>query len=208
MDHRIQADPRAAAIVVMPDGDDGQWYDRVDATIKNEQYVVESVIPYIDHHFRTISARNARAIAGISNGGFGAMLFAAKHPRQFAAAAGMSSNLDGLTLTGLGDPSSAQYHANHPAELARNLAGTAVYIDVATSCTSTNPADLCATQAVDAAFVPANRAFVDALRAAGHPRHDLVYREVDASHQWSSWGPRLRDRVLPFLFTYLTRAHA
>jgi enterochelin esterase-like enzyme len=208
MDQRIQANPRAAAIVVMPDGDDAQWYDSPDGTIKNEQYVVDAVIPYVDHHFRTLAGRNGRAIAGVSNGGFGAMLFAAKHPRQFVAAAGMSSNLDALTLAGLGDRAGAWYHANHPAELARSLAGTALYVDVATSCTSTNPADLCATQAVDATFVPANRTFVGALRSAGHPRRDLVYREVDASHQWSSWGPRLRDRVIPFLFTYLARPHA
>ena len=61
-----------------PDGDIGRWYDAQDGSFLNERYVVDDVVPYIDAHFRTIAARAGRAIDGVSNGGHGAQLLAAK----------------------------------------------------------------------------------------------------------------------------------
>jgi S-formylglutathione hydrolase FrmB len=204
MDEAIAHDADAAAIVVMPDGTNGQWYDSVDGRVRNELYVMRSVVPYIDGHFRTIANRRGRAIAGVSNGGFGAMLLAGKHPDQFVAAGGMSSNLDGLTMFGLGPFEGAHYRANHPVELAKHYARTDVILDIASRCMDPDPAALCGTQTVDQAFLAANRAFVEAVRGQGGRRAVVDYEEVDGAHQWYSWTEQLRDRQLPFLLERLS----
>ena len=203
MDARIAGDAKDAAIVVMPDGKIGRWYDSDDGTFQNERYVIDSVVPYVDEHFRTIATRSGRAIDGASNGGHGAMLLAAKHSDLFAVAGGMSSNIDALTLPGLGDPAGSYYRRNHPTDLVARLDRTDLILDIASHCTSTVPADLCATQVVDQAFLSANQAFVGALRARTSRRGALDYRETDASHQWIWWNRALKDRHLAFLSSHL-----
>lgn len=204
MDGLIVDDPKQAAIVVTPDGDDGQWYDGFDGKIRNETYVAAYLIPYIDRHFRTIPTRAGRAITGVSNGGFGAMLLAEKHPKLFGAAGGMSSNLDWFGARDLDDPNGAYYRANHPSEHVDQLAHTDVVLDISSRCTSTDPADLCATQGIDQLFLPSNRVFVTMLTAVPGRQSVIDYREDDGSHQWSTWTERLRTRQLPFLFQRLT----
>ncbi|MFN2407637.1 MAG: alpha/beta hydrolase [Pyrinomonadaceae bacterium] len=71
-------------IVVMPEGNDG-WY-----TNKYESYILQELIPDVQQRYRTIEARYARAIAGLSMGGYGAIKFGLKSPHTFALAASMS----------------------------------------------------------------------------------------------------------------------
>ncbi len=203
MDKLIAADPDAAAIIVMPDGTDGQWYDGFDGTIRNETYVAGYLVPYIDRHFRTIAKRAGRAITGVSNGGYGAILLAEKHPDLFVTAGGMSSNLDWLGARGLGQPGGPYYRANHPVDLVASLMHTDVILDIASRCTSADPADRCVTQGLDATFLPANRAFAALLEQVSGRTAVLDYREEDGSHQWRTWTKWLRDRQLPFFFRRL-----
>jgi S-formylglutathione hydrolase FrmB len=80
-----------AAIVVMPDGGPQGWYtDWPDGRQLWESYHVTRVIPAIDARFRTLADRAHRAVAGFSMGGYGALLYAARHPDLFAAAGGFS----------------------------------------------------------------------------------------------------------------------
>lgn len=198
MDRRIEADPDAAAIVVMPDGHDAQWYDAIDGRIRNETYVAGYVVPFVDERFRTIAKRAGRAVTGVSNGGYGAMLLATKHPKLFGAAGGMSANLDWLGARGLGDPSGEYYRANHPLELADRLADTDVVLDIAARCTSTDPAERCESQGLDATFLPANRAFDATLRQLPDRTGAFEYREGDGAHRWRTWIRWLEDHQLPF----------
>jgi putative tributyrin esterase len=71
-------------IVVMPEGNDS-WY-----TNKYESYILQELIPDVQQRYRTIEARYARAIAGLSMGGYGAIKFGLKSPHTFAFAASMS----------------------------------------------------------------------------------------------------------------------
>lgn len=209
MDGLIAQDRGRAAIVVMPDGANGQWYDSVSGDLRNEEYVTKWVVPFIDRHFRTIAARKARAIAGISNGGYGAMLFAAKHPELFGAAGGMSSNLDAVTaasgakFSGLRDADGSAFHANHPVELVARLAHTDLVLDIAVRCSSEDPAALCPTQVLDAFFLGANRDFAAAVRAQTGRKARFDYQEVNGAHQWYWWSQQLRDHQLPFLLAGL-----
>lgn len=51
-------------------------------------------MPWIDHRYRTIPSRSGRAIVGISQGGFGSMSYAARHPDLYHAAASFSGAVD------------------------------------------------------------------------------------------------------------------
>ncbi len=52
------------------------------------------MIPWIDSNLRTIAKRSARAIAGLSQGGFCSMSYAARHPDRFSVALGYSAAPD------------------------------------------------------------------------------------------------------------------
>ena len=78
-------------IVVMPEGNDG-WYtdSAIVANNKYESYILQELIPDVQQRYRTIEARYARAIAGLSMGGYGAIKFGLKSPHTFVLAASMS----------------------------------------------------------------------------------------------------------------------
>jgi len=115
------------AIVVMPDGDDS-WYvnavspdGRYDTCLREtkpwswsppedrrrfcvrtpryEDYIARDLIAHIDATYRTIPERRARAIGGLSMGGFGALDIAIKHKDLFASVSS-HSGLDALLYAG------------------------------------------------------------------------------------------------------------
>ncbi|HEX4454328.1 MAG TPA: alpha/beta hydrolase family protein [Kofleriaceae bacterium] len=113
------------AIIVMPDGDDAFYvdspmavdyaaclrdgtglYDRHEdppqtcvRAPRYETYVVRDVVDWVDATYRTINRRDGRAIAGLSMGGYGALMLAMRHPERFAAVAS-HSGLDALLYRG------------------------------------------------------------------------------------------------------------
>ncbi len=204
MDHLVAGDQRRAAILVMPDGDDGRWFDQTNGTLRNETYIINSVIPYVDRHFRTIATRQGRAIDGISNGGLGAMMLAAKHPELFIAAGSLSGNLAGLTLTagssGVG-PGAGMSESDEPIRHVSELAHTDLVIDIGSRCDDPRAAAMCFTKGVDLAFLSANRAFESAATAI--KSHVVDYRENVGAHAWRYWSPLLAIRHLPFLLARL-----
>lgn len=83
-------------IIVCADGNVTSWY--FDAPGKPEwqyeTYISKELVGWIDSHYKTIANRNARAIAGLSMGGHGALYLALKHQDVFAAAGSMSGGVD------------------------------------------------------------------------------------------------------------------
>lgn len=81
-------------IIVTPEGNNSWYTDS--ATVpadKYETYVIEELIPDVQHRYRTIEAREGRAIAGLSMGGYGALKFGVKHPEMFVFAGSLSGAL-------------------------------------------------------------------------------------------------------------------
>ncbi|CAH2601863.1 Prolyl oligopeptidase family serine peptidase [Rhodovastum atsumiense] len=74
-------------LIVMPYAR-GSWY--LDRGERVETALVEDLLTRIAARFRTIAAREGRAIAGESMGGYGALRFVLKYPDRFAAAALLS----------------------------------------------------------------------------------------------------------------------
>lgn len=73
-------------IIVMPDGG-RSWYvnSSADPKARYEDSIIKDLVPYVDSHFRTIPLRRARAIAGLSMGGYGASMLGLKHFQKFTA---------------------------------------------------------------------------------------------------------------------------
>lgn len=78
-------------IVVTPEGNNGWYTDSpVVPADKYESYIMQELIPDVESRYRTITAREGRAIAGLSMGGYGALKFGVKYPDRFIFAASLS----------------------------------------------------------------------------------------------------------------------
>ncbi|SEJ50770.1 S-formylglutathione hydrolase FrmB [Dyadobacter koreensis] len=78
-------------IIVMPDAEVTWYMNTFDNKGRYEDFFTEEFIPYIDANYRTRAKKEFRAVAGLSMGGFGTLLYAAKHPELFAAASALSA---------------------------------------------------------------------------------------------------------------------
>lgn len=135
------------SILVSPNGDSGYWSDWFNGGAFGppmyETYVADQLIPIIDGRFRTNARRSQRAILGVSMGGYGSMMMAARHPDLFAYAASLSGAVDsnlpangavlsaspelqGADVDAIYGPRATQevrWHGHNPTDLADNLRG-------------------------------------------------------------------------------------
>jgi enterochelin esterase-like enzyme len=87
-DKMIAAGEIPPVLIVMPECRGCWWVDSPRANIETAFWA--DFVPGIARRFRTIEAREGRAVAGYSAGGFGAVRFALKYPDKFAAVAAFS----------------------------------------------------------------------------------------------------------------------
>lgn len=91
IDKAINSGKMNPVIVVSPQALPIGWY--VNANTADEKVtsgpihdvIINDLIPYIDTHFRTVSAPEGRGIEGFSMGGRGALMLAFEHPDLFGA---------------------------------------------------------------------------------------------------------------------------
>ena len=90
-------DASAYKLIVVTPRAENSWYvnSATRAEARYADYVFQDLIAEVDAHYRTIASPHARAIAGISMGGYGAMLFSLRHPGAFAFAASISGAFAG-----------------------------------------------------------------------------------------------------------------
>jgi S-formylglutathione hydrolase FrmB len=83
-------------LIVLPDGGRGSWYFDVpdDANYRYETYIATELVQWIDAHYATRPAPEARGISGLSMGGHGALFLAFRHPEVFGVAGSMSGGVD------------------------------------------------------------------------------------------------------------------
>ena len=90
LDAGMAAGRMPEAIVVSPHGV-GTWFtDAHDGSVRYGAFLDEALVPYVDGAFRTLPRRSARAAAGISMGGYGAVRWGLRAPGLLAVAAGLS----------------------------------------------------------------------------------------------------------------------
>jgi enterochelin esterase family protein len=83
-------------IVVMPDcftRYGGSQYLDSSATGRYESHLLKELVPHVDRSFRTLARPSARAIAGKSSGGYGAIVLGMRHPDIFGLVACHSGDM-------------------------------------------------------------------------------------------------------------------
>jgi S-formylglutathione hydrolase FrmB len=217
-------------IVVMPDialNDDGggwctNWPDR---TYSWETFHIDQLVPWIDHNLRTIPRRAGRAIAGLSQGGFCSMSYAARHPDLFSVGLAYSGAPDiyydadaraaamsviNATEVGLdrvppdsifGDPvtDAINWAAHDPTTLAENLRWTKLYMYFGNGQPGpydTSPSAL-AGSSIEALVWRDNIDYHNRLDALGIPS---VYDPYGpGTHAWPYWSRDLRWSMGPLM---------
>jgi putative tributyrin esterase len=79
-------------IIIAPAGENS-FYLNAKNGVRYEDAIVNDLIPYVEKTYRVIGTRDARAIQGISMGGWGALMLAFKHPDMFSAVSTHSAAL-------------------------------------------------------------------------------------------------------------------
>jgi S-formylglutathione hydrolase FrmB len=201
LDRLIAARRVPPMIVAMPsDGllADGtfyvNWHSREG---RFEDYVMTEALALADGEFRTSKARGRRAIAGLSMGGFGAMVLGLRQPQQFSVIAGLSSltrppqaiESGSLAHRAFGpgkSPQSAHHRMYDPWQLLKDrklAARTRLYLNCGT----------------EDQLLAQNRAFHAHLEALGVTH---VYEEFAGAHDWPYWTKHIVD-ALQFIARHL-----
>lgn len=170
-------------IVVLPDAGDSWYANSVSRPAERfEAYIGDDVVAYVDRHFRTLAFREARYIAGLSMGGYGALKLALTRPQKFALAASFSGAF-GATADTIYRSVSEVFgpvgsEARQAGDVLRLIAAVspasapAFYLDCGTG----------------DRLLAHNRAVAAALRERGL---SYEYHEVAGAHAWEYWNRRL-----------------
>jgi S-formylglutathione hydrolase FrmB len=80
-------------ILVMPDGGVSFYINNFDGSVRYEDFFIKEFIPHIEGKYRIRAEKQYRGIAGLSMGGFGALVHAMRHPDLFAACVAFSAGV-------------------------------------------------------------------------------------------------------------------
>jgi len=139
-------------LVVTPEAKATFYVNSADGKVRYSDFFLREFMPYIEGKYRVRRERKARAITGISMGGYGALRFAFAYPQMFSAVSAQSAALmtespqelnaamrSGTALGGLlgnvfGNPvDAAHWRENDPFALARKnklaISSLAIYFN-------------------------------------------------------------------------------
>jgi S-formylglutathione hydrolase FrmB len=225
-------------ITVMPDagfdGDGGGWFTNwVDTATKLgpsqwETFHVNQLIPWIDANLLTIADRTGRAVAGLSQGGFGSTTYAARHPDTFVSVGSFSGApdidynpgvavgatgiiqataffLDGVEQDAMFGPRQTDeinWQGHDPADLVTNLHGVDIWLFTATG--APGPLDPAppnpAAMGIEWATYNSTRSFAQRADQLGVPYHLNDY--TLGTHSWPYWTRDLQQYVGPLMQTF------
>lgn len=188
-------------IVVLPDAQGDSFYQNSPKFGDYQTYFERELMPEIESSFRTIPAREGRAIAGLSMGGYGAWRLALDNPTKFCATASLSGVVGwGVTpnpaLTGFAK-------GLFPTDTEQKVAEGSVWKRIEAL---TGPKGEWRGPALwfdcgkDDFLIQGNRDLERRLLERGLP---FEFAEFDGAHTWSYWDEHLRD-VLHFALRHLT----
>ncbi len=80
-------------IIVMPDAGLTWYVNNHDGSVMYEDFFINEFIPHVENTFRTRAEKQFRAVAGLSMGGYGSLIYSMKYPDTFAAAAPLSAGV-------------------------------------------------------------------------------------------------------------------
>jgi len=85
----------AYRFIIIAPGFGNSWYaNSAEQPMRRyEDAFIADLLPHVDSLYRTDPSRDARSIAGLSMGGYGALKFGVKYPQHFGFAAGLSPSI-------------------------------------------------------------------------------------------------------------------
>lgn len=83
----------APFLIVAPDGKRSFFINSADGRVRYSDFFIREFIPFIEAHYSVRRERSARAITGVSMGGYGALRFAFAYPQLFSAVSAQSPAL-------------------------------------------------------------------------------------------------------------------
>jgi diacylglycerol O-acyltransferase / trehalose O-mycolyltransferase / mycolyltransferase Ag85 len=192
-------------LVVMPEGGTQGYYSNWFNHGRGGPPAWETfhLVELLDVLHRDWRASDQRAVAGLSMGGLGAMLYAAHWPHLFRAAASFSGILDTANWQPppqvWGDRSRHAdiWRQHNPLDRAADLRGVSLFVSYGNG--NSGPLDAGGTPAEEARqteqqLAPGNAAFVHRLRDLGIPATVDAYGP--GTHSWPYWQRELH-RALP-----------
>lgn len=175
-------------IVVMPDGARSFYCnDPRPAGAAYEDHIIKDVIGFIDETFHTIPRRDARAIAGLSMGGYGTLMLAMKHPDMFSAACAHSS---AINFSHSSDP--GMERINIIADTLPRDGRYDLYLLAQKVAKARNRPALRMDCGRSDGLLKENRQFHAHLRKIGF-KHE--YREYPGNHNWAYWDEHIRESL-------------
>jgi enterochelin esterase-like enzyme len=96
----IQNGSATPMIIVMPDADTGRagYINDPKGEWRYEDFFFQEFMPFVEGKYRIRGGKNSRAVAGLSMGGGGALVYALHHPELFAASCPLSADVGPLSL--------------------------------------------------------------------------------------------------------------
>lgn len=214
-------------ITVMPDialndGGGGWCTDWPNGAQSWETFHIQQLLPWVDANLRTIPTRQKRAIAGLSQGGFCSLSYAARHPDLFGTALGYSGAPDiyydpdtrtgamliiNLTEMGLdrvppdtffGSPltDGINWAAHDPATIAQNLRWTRMYMYWGNGMPGPYDSPNAGTGGaalIEGAVARSNQDFQQRLNALGIGAYFDAYG--NGTHAWPYWTRDLQQSI-------------
>jgi S-formylglutathione hydrolase FrmB len=174
-------------IVVMPDGHRSFYInDPRESGCAYEDHIAEDVVGFVDRLLPTHPSREARAIAGLSMGGYGAIMLSLRHPELFAV---------GCSHSGALAFASDRAESRHDlAEISRGVDPGAYdcFQLAASRADQPNRPALRFDCGTDDFLLEHNRLFRDHLRQVGYPHE---YAEHPGGHNWDYWDEHIRQSL-------------
>lgn len=99
MDKGIAKGTIEPMILIIPDGKVFWYINDYLSKARYEDFMFQEFLPYIDKTYKTIPDKQHRAVAGLSMGGYGSLVWAMKHPEKFSYCVALSAAMftnDGL----------------------------------------------------------------------------------------------------------------
>jgi putative tributyrin esterase len=192
-------DASAYKLIVVTPRAENSWYVNSATRAKDRyaDYVFQDLIAEVDAHYRTVASPHERAVAGISMGGYGAMLFSLRHPGAFAFAASISGAFAGPSgiesvMPQLMPSIDEAFGAARSTTRTQNDVDTLIGAVDRTQqpyffleCGASDP------------LLSSNRQVVEELSSHGFA---YEYHELPGAHTWPFW-----DAALPTLLEVLSR---
>ena len=99
-DKAIREGKSTAMIIVMPDANTGRrgYYNTMRGDFQYEDFFFKEFIPFIEKTYRIRAEKQYRAVAGLSMGGGGTIIYALHHPEMFSSACPLSASVRQQTI--------------------------------------------------------------------------------------------------------------